>query len=109
MEEVIEILDAYDPIQFLIGFPQGERFEGKQQRLEAQIKSDWVALKTQALQSLGVKRTFKHGKRSHPLGPCANAGLSLPLQVREAIAAKAEETGQTPSEIATEVLAGVLL
>jgi hypothetical protein len=108
-EEVIEVLNAYDPLYYLIGFPKSPHFEDKQETLKRQIKSDWLALKTQALQALGLKRSLRQGKAPHPLGPCANAGLSLPQQVREAIARKAAEEGRTPSEVATEILRRSLL
>jgi hypothetical protein len=108
-EEVIEVLNAYDPLKYLMGFPKSPHFEEKQQTLKRQIQSDWIALKTQALQSLGVKRLLRQGKPSHPLGLCSNPGWSIPLQIREAIARKAADEGRSPSEVATEILRRSLL
>jgi hypothetical protein len=85
-EDVIQTLNDYDPIKYLIGFPKSDHFRDKQRSLESQIKSDWLKLKTKALQSLGVKRSRKPNAQALPQQSelerlrLENADLRLELQ-----------------------------
>jgi hypothetical protein len=54
LSQLIDIICEYDPLKYLAGYPTGQRFEEKQQRLEIQIQRDWEALKTYALSGLST-------------------------------------------------------
>ena len=42
--DVAEQLKAYDPVQHLIGYPDGAQFERKQERLKQTITAQWNAM-----------------------------------------------------------------
>jgi hypothetical protein len=104
LDQVVKILENYDPIEFLIGFPNGQHFAEKQARLEDALARDWVELKGKVLNSLGIKRTRGKGQPQHPLGACRNPGWSIPEKLRLAVDAEAERKGIKTSEAVTKIL-----
>lgn len=104
LEQVVEKLNNYDPIEFLVGFPPGEHFAEKQERLEESLKRDWIELKGKVFNELGIKRTRGRGQPQHPLGQCKNPGWSIPETLRLAVDEKASSEGVKASEIVTKVL-----
>ena len=53
-----ERLLAYDPLEFLVGFPEGAQFERKQERLEQSIIDDWSAMLTELFMKLNVTESL---------------------------------------------------
>jgi hypothetical protein len=105
VEEFVEWLNTVDPIEHLQGFPSGVHFQEKQRKLETQVISDWKILSGKILSDLGVKKTLRRGKPSHPLGVCANPGWSIPEQIRTAVLERSKSSEISPSEIVTGILA----
>jgi muconolactone delta-isomerase len=105
-EEVVEYLYDFDPLTYLMGYPNRQDFAEKQIALESRIESDFRILRGEICKELGITRPFRRqGKPSHPLGVCKNPGWSLPKQVRLAVNEQAVVEGSTPSAIATEIIA----
>ena len=47
-----EKLLAHDPMQFVVGYPPGERFDEKRHRLEATIRNQYMSLASRLLKDL---------------------------------------------------------
>jgi hypothetical protein len=105
IEELATWLDKADPLEHLVGFPQGAQFAAKQIALEEQVTSDWRNLRGDIRRALGIKKQLRRGKPPHPLGPCENPGWSLPERVRVAVNELAIESEEKPSEVVTKILA----
>ncbi len=56
--EIKEVLQRYDPIEYLQGYPKGEQWEEKQAALEQRLTFDWRQLKVNALKALGFRRVI---------------------------------------------------
>lgn len=56
LNELKNLLDSYDPLAYLVGFPTGDRYIEKQNKLKEQLSFKWQELKIEALTDLGVKR-----------------------------------------------------
>lgn len=52
--DVAEQLKAYDPVQHLIGYPDGAQFKRKQERLEQTIAAQWNAMLSGVFYKLGL-------------------------------------------------------
>lgn len=52
--ELAEQLKAYDPVQHLIGYPDGAQFKRKQERLEQTIAAQWNAMLSGVFYKLGL-------------------------------------------------------
>jgi len=55
--EVVRDLRQYDPVAYLVGFPPGDTFAQKQERLKADIRARWQTLVTEVLNTLGIRET----------------------------------------------------
>lgn len=42
--ELGRVLESYDPCAYLLGFPPGEQYEERRQRIEAILRADWGAI-----------------------------------------------------------------
>lgn len=62
-EGIKTILDGYNPVLHVVGFPDGERYEQKQEKLLQSLTFDWNELKIRCLTNLGFKRKGRLGKR----------------------------------------------
>lgn len=100
IEEVAEELNSYDPIIHLRGYPDGEHFEAKQEKLKAKLTFDWKQLKVEALKSLGIKRETR-GRKS--LGD--RPKVSFNLKIDPNLKAKVKELGINASSVLEEALA----
>lgn len=49
---------AYDPLEFLVGYPEGSQFERKQERLEQSITDDWSAMISDLFVELDVTESL---------------------------------------------------
>lgn len=58
LKEIADQLLKYDPLEFLIGFPEGAQFERKQERLEQSITDDWSAMLTDLFLKLNVTESL---------------------------------------------------
>lgn len=48
----------YDPLEYLIGFPEGQQFERKQERLEQSICDDWSAMISDVFMKLNITESL---------------------------------------------------
>jgi hypothetical protein len=58
IHKLAEHLLKYDPLEFLVGFPEGAQFDRKQERLEQAIIDDWSAMLTRLFLSLNVTESL---------------------------------------------------
>ncbi len=105
INDLADLLRAYNPLKSLVGYPSGEHFEEKQARLKERFRGIYQHLLSQVFEELGVKRKRSRGNPGHPLGPCKNPGWSIPQQIREQVAKEASAQNQTESQWVTERLA----
>jgi hypothetical protein len=110
LEELVEAIQGVDPLALLIGYPEGQQFEAKQRALKTQISTDWANLRGALFKVLGVTRKAppRRGKPPHPLGTCSNPGWSIPQGIQDAVAERAKDKNLSPSEVVTDLLAGLL-
>jgi hypothetical protein len=54
LAQIIRDICEYNPLGYVAGYPAGQHFAEKQQRLEIQIQRDWEALKTYTLSGLST-------------------------------------------------------
>lgn len=54
LADVADVLDRYDPVEHLVGFPPGQQFAVKQLRLVQALQEDWAALVSRILDQLGM-------------------------------------------------------
>lgn len=104
-QDLVKVLDTYNPIAYLLGYPPGPQFAEKQSRLKKSLTTNWLDLKTKAISALNLKRQARRGNPGHPLGPCKNPGWSIPEKIREIVSNRAKETGDPESAIVTSALA----
>ncbi len=62
-EEVAAQLQDYDPLAHLVGFPTGERYDERQERLKQRLAFNWKNMMVEALKELGIKR---EGRKTKP-------------------------------------------
>lgn len=58
LDELADDIRSYDPLQYLMGFPDGQQFEKKQARLEQAIISDWDSMLSELFVKLEVAETL---------------------------------------------------
>jgi hypothetical protein len=56
---IATLLQIYDPLDHLIGYPEGVAFEKKRQEQQAQITRNWQALKAEVYESLEISMVLK--------------------------------------------------
>lgn len=104
IDDLIEWLKIWNPLQHLNGFPKMPQFQEKQIALENQITSDWKTLWGDICRKLGTKKQLRRGKPAHALGVCENPGWSIPEQIRTKISNQSKVFGIKPSELVTRIL-----
>ncbi len=55
-EEVEEQIRITSPVQYLVGFPIGEQYRQKQERIEADLSARFAAISSDVLEVLGPKK-----------------------------------------------------
>lgn len=60
--EVVQALRDYDPLQHLTGYPPGEHYCDKQQRLEQALTREWRRAVTELLEAAGVESRLTRGR-----------------------------------------------
>lgn len=98
-DEIKSILETYNPIAYLIGYPDGEHYVDKQQRLETNLKFEWSSLKAKALIELGFKREV--GRPSKGDRPRVSTTVTLDPKLKKL----ASDRGVNLSQLFNDVLA----
>ena len=80
-DDIRSVLDEYDPIAYLIGYPDGDRYQDKQARLEQKLSFDWNRLKATALNNLGFKRESGRPRKNKKLR--VNTTLTLDPKLKQ--------------------------